>query len=461
MIQDWLPFLTSAVRLVDLHDSGHTPRAQPVAPSEQRAGNGDGLWLDLALQLLEYVRERDTEVNESWVPLDEFWAHIRRRHPHLLEQDIHFVVTTLSTPCTITLLRDAADAERPVPYATKDTALLERPAHKALDRCRLTQTGRLAIALSRAGQSWLYAHHDAEKIVSAIKYGEFDLVPTHCAYVAQSIRNFGHEITRALERPGTDALLKTFLGREQNYREAIGKVQAAVEAATDLLSLDETRRRLDDWLTTHRDTDLSLYALHRSLVRLMQSVERLGRHFADFIARVMSQNRETIGGVRFDKLAVYLAYNPPLASTLAACLRAVGPWSMTTACIGPEDVVGSLRGELASAPPVEITFDDEMLSELPSCMERFLSAYRDQILTALQAGPLSLQSAIDRGWLSLDGEAVLSQLVGVYAAPAWLSDGDRLVVAFQPHALNALLGNGSVLRGDDFVLALARTEACA
>lgn len=458
MIQDWLPFLTSAVRLVDLHDSGHTPHAQPVAPSEYRAGNGDGLWLDLALQLLEYVRERDAEVNESWVPLDEFWVHARTRHPSLLEQDIQFVVTTLSTPCTLTLLRDVAGADRPVPYATKDTALLERPAHKATDRCRLTQTGRLAIALSRAGQSWLYAHHDAEKIVSAIKYGEFELVPTHCAYVAQSIRNFGHEITRALERPGMDVLLKTFLEREQNYREAIGKVQAAVEAATDLLSVNETCQRLDDWLAAHRESDLSLYVLHRSLVRLMQSVERLGRHFADFIARVTSQNRETIGGVRFDKLAVYLAYYPPSFGILSACLKAVGPWTIATSCVGPEELVGSLNGELSLEPLQDMTFNDEVLTELPSCMERFLSAYRDQILTSLRAGPLSLQSAIDRGWLSLDGEAVLSQLVGVYAAPTWLSEGDRLVVAFQSGTLKAALGDGRLLMGDDLVLALTPAE---
>lgn len=450
--------MTSAVRLVDLHDSGHTPHAQPVAPSEQRAGNGDGLWLDLALQLLEYVRERDAEVNESWVPLDEFWAHVRTRHPHLLEQDIQFVVTTLSTPCTMTLLRDVPGADRPAPYATKDTALLERPAHRMTDRCRLTQTGRLAVALSRAGQSWLYAHHDAEKIISAIKYGEFELVPTHCAYVAQSIRNFGHEITRALERPGTDVLLMTFLEREQNYREAIGKVQAAVEAATELLSVNEIRARLDDWLATHHDCDLSLYTLHRSLVRLMQSVERLGRHFADFIARVTSQNRETIGGVRFDKLAIYLAHNPPSPGTLSSCLKAVGPWTITTSCVAPEELVGSLSGELSAAPPEDMTFDDEVVTEVPSCMERFLSAYRDQILTALQAGPLSLQSAIDRGWLSLDGETVLSQLVGVYAAPAWLSDGDRLVVAFRPGALKAPLGDGGLLMGDDLVLALTPLE---
>jgi hypothetical protein len=94
-------------------------------------------------------------------------------------------------------------------------------------------------------------------------------------------------------------------------------------------------------------------------------------------------------------------------------------------------------------------------------MERFLSAYRDQILTALQAGPMSLQSAIDYGWLSLDGETVLSQLVGVYAAPAWLSDSDRLVVAFRSGALKAPLDNGGLLMGDDLVLALTPLEARA
>lgn len=466
MTEEWRAYLTSAIRLVDLHDSGHSVGMPAVAPSEQRPGHPEGLWLDLGIQLLEYLGERDAEANGSWVLLDEFCAHVCARYPNLMDEDVQFVVTILSTPSTLTLVRDVAGSSRPTPYTTKETALLERPAHKLTDRCRLTPTGRRAIGLSRAGHDWLYAHHDAEKIVTAIKWGDFDQLPARCAYVAQSIRSFGHEITRALERPGLEALLQTFLEREANYREAIRNVQAAVEAGAELLHTQETIQRFDEWLKQRPDSELSLYTLHRSLVRLMQSVERLGRHFSDFIARVTSQSRETIGGVRFDKLAIHLAFKPPEPGVVSRCFLALGPWQMSTPFVGPEDLTAALRSDLNTEQSLGLSFEDELLTELPTCMERFLSAYRDQILTALEEGPISLQDAIRRGWLLLDGEMMLTQLVGVYAAPSWLFGNNeaprsQLVISFQRDALNLRLNNGDRLQGDDLLLALVPNEVTA
>lgn len=462
MEQDWLPFLTSAFRLVDLHDSARTPGATFVPPSEVRPGNADGLWLDIGLRLLEHVHAHDLESNGSWVLLSNFIAQMRARHPQLGEQDVQSVVTTLSTPCTITSLRDTGD-DRRVPYSTKETALLERPAYKVADRCRLTPAGRRAIALARTGESLLYAHHDAEKIITAVKYGDFGQLPRLCAVVAQSLRSFAHEITRTLEQPGNDIVLKAFLERQDSYREAIRNVQTAVEGASEFLLTGEVTDALERWLSAHPNTEVSLYILQRALVRLMQSVERLGRHFADFIARVTSQNREIVGAVRFDRAAIYFAFNPPHPDTLASCMLTLGPWQCDAICIGPEDLIGSLLGDSGELSSPAMSFPDEVLDEFPDSMQRFLEAHRDEIITALRSGPVSLQEAIEKGWLELEGESVLSQLVGVYSAPSWLTGqltdaSSRIAVSFRRESLSARMDDRTRLVGDDLVLALAEKD---
>ena len=463
MSQDWLPYLTTAFRLVDLHDSARTLGASFVPPSEERPGHANGLWLDVGLQLLEYVHARDIEANGSWVLLTEFISQVRMRHLTLSELDVQSVITTLSTPCTITSMRDTIGDCRPIPLATKETALLERPAYKVADRCRLTPTGRRAIALARAGESWLYAHHDAEKIVTAVKYGDFGQLPRFCAIVAQSVRSFAHEITRTLEQPGGDIALQAFLERQDNYREAIRNVQSAVEGASELLLTREVVDAFERWLSMHPGIELSLHSLQHALVRLMQSVERLGRHFSDFIARVTSQNRETVGSVRFDRAAIHFTFKPPQLETLQACVLSLGPWRCDAVSVGPEDLTGSLLGDSGAAEPPAMSFPDDVQDELPGSMHRFLSAYRDEIFAALRAGPISLQEAIEKGWLDLRGESVLSQLVGVYSAPSWLVNNPedtslQIAVSFRRGALKASLGDKARLVGDDLVLSFIEKD---
>lgn len=62
---DWIPLIASTARLIDLHDSnraaGHAA-SQYDLYRETRGGNHDGLWLDVALTVIEYLRERENEV---------------------------------------------------------------------------------------------------------------------------------------------------------------------------------------------------------------------------------------------------------------------------------------------------------------------------------------------------------------------------------------------------------------
>ena len=96
---------------------------------------------------------------------------------------------------------------------------------------------------------------------------------------------------------------------------------------------------------------------------------------------------------------------------------------------------------------------DEPVDELPTPIERFLEAYRSEILDELRTGPVSLSDAVNKGWLQIDDVDLLPQLVGVYASPDWLDEtNDDLAVSIAPGSLDMPLPDGGRLEGDDLVL---------
>lgn len=448
---DWIPFLAAAVRLVDLHDSQHAIGVEPQAPPEVRPATSDGLWLDIAAQLMEYVQEQDIEANEGWIYLGPFFEQMMRRH-RLPPRDVRYVVLQLTTPSElVSIAPDSTDTPHRV-RRTKETALLERPAQHVVDRCRLTPVGRRALALAQAGQNWLYTHHDAEKIVTAINLGDFGDLTRHCGLVAHAVRGFAHEITRLLEQPGHDQLIQSFIEHNGRYLETIEKVQRAVGTAKQLLRTDQVQAQLAQWNEPRREP-LAPLTLYRALDELMQSVERLARHFADFVAAVTGKPRDVVGTVRFDKAAMALAFGPAPQDLVHACITALGPWAAALAAPIATDFEGCLVTIGEEVAHEGIAFSDESDVREPTMMERFMLRYRAQICEALRQGPLSIMDAAQRGWVTLEGEDVLSQVIGVYAAPDWLGIPDaKICVGTLPGALDVAVAPGRYLRGDDLVM---------
>lgn len=471
MTRDWTGFLAAALRLVDLHDSARSPGGAASPPGEQRTGLRNGLWLDLAVQLLTWLDELDLESNEGWNPLGPFYREARARHNGLSEDDVQLVVLYLSTPTEMHYLSDASDTQAaPARLASsKDTALVERRVLRGqTDACRLTSRGRLAISLARASHTWLYAHHDADKLGSALKYGEFQDIPPQCAALGQSIRAFAHEITRVLEQPGRQALGEHFMQRGPQYLDSIRRVQSAVGNARELLSTADVRDRFEDWLELRLASrseafpgsggDFDLGVLRRTLDELMQAVERLSRRFSAFLQQVTDSRREVVGAIPFDRLALAFALQPPAMPTVDLLTHSLGAWLPRLCLAAPEDMQGMLRAGVDRHQAVQPRLFGEQAEAQRerSLMEMFVERYRAEMLAALQQGPVGLSDALQRGWVKLDQRQCLTELVGVYSSPAWLGAGAETVLgagelrlSLKPAALHARIDADFWLAGDD------------
>lgn len=455
---DWTPFLTAALRVADLHDSGHTPGSFANPPDEKRSGRGDGLWLDIGCRLLDFVHEADQELNDNWVPLGVFFEETLARHPAVGVEDLRWVVIHLSTPCVVYAI--PADSECP-PHrvrSTKATALLERPPFKGPDRCRLTPLGRQAVHLARAGDQWLYAHHDAEKIITAIKAGDFGEIPRHAADVTHSLRTLSQEIVRLLELPGHDELFAAFEERQNHYLESLQKVQSAVSEARHLLALGSVENAFEVWRDSRPSADLSLVQIFTLLHQLLQTAEGLGRNFSGFIRAITSRQRTPVGLLRFDLAFYHFVMNPPAPAVLSAAFKASAPWSCGVSAVGPDDARGVLPAASEGDTAEPMTFDEAKAPPLPSEMEAFLAARSAEICAALAQGPVSLSTAFGAGWAEVGGRLHVGELMGVFSAPDWLGkDIDTVRIGYRPGGLSVDLGDGRRLAGDDLVLTLERS----
>jgi len=466
MNQDWIGFLAAALRLVDLHDSARTPGTIATPPREERTGLRNGLWLHLGVQLLSYLDECDRESNEGWNPLGPFYQEARGRHPGLSDDDIQLVVHYLSTPSEIHFLKDQTKPDSDHAPATelrlagsKDSALVERRSLRGqTDACRLTGRGRLAISLARASHNWLYAHHDADKLSTALQYGEFQDIPLQCAALGQSIRRFAHELTRVLEQPGRHELSSHFMERGGQYLDTIRRVQTAVQHAREQLGTADTRERFNQWLDHHDDTQLDLRALRRTLDDTMQAVERLSRRFSAFLNQVTDSHREVVGAIPFDQVALAFALRPPGLDTIDLLTNGLGPW-LPGLCFGaPGDMQGILRAEVDrhQASEARVFGEDSDAQHEKSPMDLFVEQHRDAILAALRQGPVRLSKALELGWTRVDQDCHLTELVGLYSAPTWLRMGAQpgpeagsIRLSIRPGELDVAIEGDAWLAGDD------------
>ena len=459
MTKDWTGFLAAALRLVDLHDSARSPGGAPAPPKEERTGLRDGRWLDLAVQLLGYLDECDLESNEGWNPLGPFYRQARACDARLSDEDVQLVVMYLSTPTEIHFINRATEPRRLA--SSKDSALIERRALRGqTDACRLTARGRLAISLARASHNWLYAHHDADKLITALQYGEYQDIPRQCATLGQSIRAFAHDITRVLEQPGRQQLSTHFMQRGPQYLDTIRRVQSAVRNAREQLSTADTRERFDQWLLRHGDVDdgFDLGVLRRTLDELMQAVERLSRRFSAFLHQVTDSRREVVGAIPFDQVALSFAIQPPGLDTIELLNTSLGPWLPRMCVAAPEDMQGILRAEVDrhQATQPRLFGEQAEAQREKTLMELFIEEHRGAMLAALQQGPVSLGDALQRGWLKVGAHCRLTELVGVYSSPSWLGSGAQTVLgpgalrlSITLAALSARIEDDVWLAGDD------------
>lgn len=449
----WIPFISSVVRLIDLHDSGHE-RGSPATfgrSREDRPGLNDGLWLDVGICVLEYLRDVDAGASGAFVSINSLVEHVRDRHNNLTDDDVRYAIAVLSTPSIFYYLApDDCDKALSI-RSTKETALIERS--RQADMCRLSKIGRTIISLAHGYAHFAYAEGDATKIITAIKWNNFDDIPKACAGIVQKLIGLWQDITHAIELAGRDDIITEFDKNHSNYINTLKNINEVVHTASELISLQDTIDRFNAWQETSNST-LSLISLISSLDRVSQVLERVQRKFSEFIEAVHTFKRTSVNTVCFDRLSSYLIENPPSANVLDSIFKAHAPLNSTLAFIDPADFKGILAQKVYEEEADDVVFNDSDGVEIQTfSMGEFVETYRDEIIDELSRGPVSVATAIDRGWFIVNDGIKLGYTFGIFSLPDSLNSSGVIHVLFNEDSkfIKSISGKGNI-SGEDVML---------
>ena len=455
-MNSWIVLLSATLRLVDLHDSSRERRSEYTRVSqESRTGHGDGYWLDIACQLLEYLLEEDHQTNGQFIPQSRCLNHLRVTIPELSTSDLSYVVNMLSTPSELFFCRTAEQVRQTA--STKQTALLEKQSK--IGHVRLSQAGRQSVTLSRQVDDILYSEHDAAKIMSAITRGGFDRIPPLCDAILLSIRGLTREIRRIRENPALEGKLNSFRDNRKHYQSAVRNIQMTVFDCQKQFLRQDVRQRFEHW-TQQRDDQWDWQMLNRPLIRILSALENLNRRLSDLLRDIAEGRIQSMGIVDFNKAALKLAWQQPDIELMSSVFQQIAPVDIAVSLPAPTDYHSLLDNQRADNSGTGLIYDDGG-SDIPESLKlkRFLSHHGQHIRDHLQQGPLSLSEAIANGWHQFADSAqasedYLPQLINMFVDTEQLQPG--LVVAIEPQSLNITLPDGRRLHGDNPILMTAK-----
>lgn len=432
---DWIPYLASTIRLLDLADSRHESGAEPIVLEAQRASRNDGYWLDIGIALLELLREVDIDRGEMFVPLKSLHADCLKRGLMRPYDDIVFVARFLSTPTELFYCDVPPGATIPISASTKRTALIERSRNA--EAVRLSAAGRTACAFAKHYQDFAYTGNEADKILTAIQWSQFSKVPEYVGNISQQVRKLATDIRRVRDQVGSVEVAEGFLNNRDRYMETLDHVHKAIKDAENQLSEPATRDSFLAWQTNPKnaDSDLTLSALAVHLERVYPVLERFSREFTQLIDDLHIATRSSAHVIRFDEVAYSMCLCKPSLDRMRVLIQQTGPWNMFASFPAPWDFADLLREEEVERQVKEVALEDADNSAPEPKKLNFAERHAEDIIAALKEGPLSLRHMLDKGWLDIDESATLGGLVGLYDASDDLGINGTLAI---------FLGTGSL-----------------
>lgn len=421
---DWIPLIASTVRLIDLHDSDRVAGESASRFNlyrETRPGNGDGLWLDVGLTIIEYLRERENEVAGGFVSGSELQDTLVERIAGLTREDVGFVLSALTVPAEIWFIERLETGSRPV-NSTKETNLVERS--RTADAYRLSPAGRTSAGLAANVRDIAYIAGSAKNLLTAIKAKDFLKITELSSSIIDVLRAFRQEIESRRECGRRDEVQEFFILRGEVIREQIEEAAQILFEANEFLSLASTRNDFLAWIAEMDKLGKPSfghgYAIEH-LRRVAGHTLKLLESFTQLVEESIALDSEPFQPISFIDLSTALAGKPFQENLYMALIRSFGPTQYKQPMPCPFDFFGIIEPERTADIREEDT-DDEGAEDFGIRAIDFVAEHSAEILAELRKGPLSLNAALQRGWIRVNAQGIndISTLLGTYCDPSML-----------------------------------------
>lgn len=439
---DCISLLAVTARLLDLHDSDREPGGYTAFVKEDRQGTGDGLYLDIAVSVIECLRAYDAESNQDSIPQWRIVEHVQSElGSH--ENDILFVLNVLRRPTELHYI-DRANPITPVLNSEKlRTALIEKTAY--LDEYRLSQSGRLLISLSAMAKDAAYMRGDAYNLLHAIEWCDFGKVISFANEISGQLKSEILEIRGAIEKTGRSERVAKYIDRFEQYNKVIRETIEIVQKAEHQLNSLETQDGFQVWVEKNAKDDLAFEALVQAVMRIRRTLTEFNRLVSELVSGILKHSRNAAPTINFLDVAASYVSMPMAESIQDFLLRQWGPVNLVTAFFSQDDGRNAVHLRQTSEANSTV-FEEESVLQISSIGKlKFFDIHGKKIAEALQKGPVSLSEAIQMGFFINGDELLIGDLIGVFVAPDSLNIESPISIRVAPELSEKALGNNRAL----------------
>jgi hypothetical protein len=410
---DYVSLLSTTVRFIDLHDSGRDYGGSANYNQETRTGKSDGVYLDIAILIVECLHKLDQSTHQEYLPFSSILNSVRIDRPDVVDLDVLYVLNVLRRPTEIFYVKRATnDSEEKLRQSEKrKTAIVEKTDYA--DEYRISASGRLFLSLANAAHDTAYVRGNAYNLLHAIELHDFPNVLVFANEIIGQLRNEILDVRGALERVGRTENIDKYISKFEQYRKVIEETISIAQKAERELEKSDTLVAFEI-----SNLDISFGELCGSVNRVRQVLVIFNRLISELVSTALQDRRNATLPPQFLNAAIDFVRNPLKAHNEDFILKQWGAVGLETPFHSALDGMAAIKIRPTPEKAETVIFENEQVEPISRLGKlHFLDCYGSAIVEALKLGPLRLSEAINNGWFMVNERMLLGDLVGIFVAP--------------------------------------------
>jgi len=440
---DYVSLLATTVRFIDLHDSSRDYGGSANYSQETRTGKSDGVYLDIAVLIVECLHRRDQSAHQDYLPFAAILNSVRIERHDVFEADVHYVLNVLRRPTELFYVTRLADNSEQLRQSEKRrTAIIEKTDYA--DEYRISASGRLFLSLANAAHGAAYLRGDAYNLLHAIEWRDFPNVRSFADEIVSQLHSEILDVRSALEKVGRTETIDKYIGKVEQYRKVIEETIAIAQKAERQLESPEILEAFEN-----SAIDISFDELCNGVNRVRQALVVFNRLISELVSTGLKDRRNATLPPQFLNAAIALVKNPLQPSHEDFILRQWGAVGLETPFHSVLDGMATIKIRPDLEPAAAVVFEHEQIEPISRLGKlHFLDRHGGAITEALERGPLRLSKAIAKGWFRVDELMLLGDLVGIFVAPDVLSVDGHIQIRVIPTFNRQKVGEDDFLFND-------------
>lgn len=419
--------LSTTVRFIDLHDSGRDYGGSPNYTQETRTGKSDGIYLDIAILIVECLRKLDQSAHQEYLPFSSILNSVRIDRPDAADLDVLYTLNVLRRPTELFYVTHATNnSEKARQSEKRKTAIVEKTDYA--DEYRISASGRLFLSLANAAHGAAYIRGDAYNLLHAIEWHDFPNILTFANEIVSQLHSEILDVRSALEKVGRTENIDKYIGKFEQYRKVIEETITIAQKAERQLENPGTLEAFE-----RSNIEISFEELCGNVNRVRQVLLVFNRLISELVSTALQDRRNATPPPQFLNAAIDFVKNPLNPHIEDFILKQWGSVGLETPFHSALDGKATIKIRPESERPEAVTFENEQVESISRLGKlHFLDCHGSAITEALKLAPLRLSEAITKGWFMVDEHMLLGDLVGIFVAPDALSVNGNIQIRVIP-----------------------------